>query len=193
MAAYAPNAGPSGNVTGLKGTGYNQVRLENLSPQQKNLFSSLFAHATPDSITSRLATGDPSQYGELEAPALRQFQQLIGGLSSQFGGAGLRRSSAYQNAMGTQAQSFAEKLQGQRMAIQRQALSDLFNMGKILLNKKPFTDVLLKERPKTQWWQTLLGGGSPLVGAGLGGLFGGLPGAALGGQLGSSFGSGFLD
>ena len=167
------NAGAAtGSNVGLKGTGYRQVQT--FSPEQMQLFQRLFGQVGGDSQTARLAGGDQSQFEQLEAPAKRQFSELLGGLSSRFSGmgSGARRSSGF-NLAGTQAASnFAEQLQSQRLGLQRQAMQDLMGMSNQLLSQQPYS-LIPKQKP---FWQELLLAGSEGVGKGLGMLPGMLVG-----------------
>ncbi len=56
--------------------GYEQGSMQQFTPEQMNLFKSLFGQVGPDSFTSRLAGGDQSMFEQMEAPAMRQFQGL---------------------------------------------------------------------------------------------------------------------
>lgn len=170
--------------------GYKQ--FQNYTPEQMDLFKSLFANVSPDSYLSKLAQGDESTFSEMEAPALRQFNSIQGNLASRFSGMGLgsRNSSGFRNTLNQAASDFSQDLQSRRQALQRQAIQDLMGMGDSLLEKRPYS---LYEQPqqRSSFLQRLFGGISGLAGAGLGGLFGGSSGAALGGQLGSGFGNAF--
>lgn len=163
---------PAGSATGLRGTGYKPVTLQNFTPEQQQLFQQLLGHVGPESFTSRLASGDQSQFEQLEAPALKQFGGLQGGLASRFSGMGMgaRRSSGFANTQNQAASDFAQQLQSQRMGIQQQAIRDLMGMGESLLGQRPFETRLLEEK-EPFWKQLLLGGlgfGSQLGGSYLG-------------------------
>lgn len=173
--------GPTGKASGLKGTGYQQVTSQNFTPEQMNLFQQLFGQVGPDSYLSKLAGGDQSQFEQVEAPALRQFNQLQGGLASRFSGMGsmgARKSSGFQNASNSAASNFAEQLQGQRMGIQQQAIRDLMGMSESLLGQRPYETNFVPKQPKDKpFWQELmlsLAPGASSFGsmAGLGGIFG---------------------
>ena len=138
--------------------GYGQASVQQFSPEQINLFQQLFGQLGPESFTSKLAGGDQSQFEQLEAPALQQFNELQGGLASRFSGMGgsggggqralsSRNSSGFQNAANQQASNFAQQLQSQRMGLQRNALSDLFNMSNILLGQRPYERAIAEKGP----------------------------------------------
>lgn len=152
--------------------GYKQGQMNNFTPEQMNLFQSLFSQVSPDSYTGRLANGDQGLFDEMEAPALRQFNQMQGNLASRFsfgGGQGSlsgRRSSGFQNASNAQASNFAEQLQGNRQGLQRQAIQDLMSMSQSLLGQKPYENYLVE--PKKNFLQQLLGGVSGGVGQAIG-------------------------
>src|ERR1700677_4482110 len=85
----------------------------NYTPQQQSLFENQFSHVDPNSYTSRLASGDQSMFQEIEAPALRQFNELQGQNASRFSGMGLgaRRGSGFQNYQNQATSDFAQDLQ----------------------------------------------------------------------------------
>jgi len=172
--------------------GYQMGSMQNFSPEQMNLFRSLFSQVGPDSYLSKLAGGDEDIFNQIEAPAMRQFSSLQGNLASRFSGmgSGARRSSGFQNTANQAASDFAQDLQSRRQGLQQQALRDLMSMSGELLGQKPYENFLYeKEQP---FWQKILGGALPLAGAGLGGLFGGPAGAKIGGSIGSAAGNAFF-
>lgn len=185
--------GPTGESSGKIG-GYNVGRLQNFTPEQQQLFSSLFSHVSPGSYLSRLAGGDEAAFAEQEAPALRQFGQLQGNIASRFSGmgAGARRSSGFGHSINQAASGFAQDLQSRRQALQRQALMDLLGISGELLGQRPEEKFLMRPNQRQSFAQQILGGALPVAGAALGRFFGGLPGAQLGGSLGSSASQAFL-
>lgn len=177
--------------TGSK-AGYDVVQKQNYSPEQMNLFRSLFSNVGPDSYLSKLAHGDQSTFAEMEEPALRQFSGIQGNLASRFSGMGMgaRRSSGFQNTSNQAASDFAGDLQSRRQDLQRQAIRDLMGLSNDLLGQRPTEEQLIeKKRP---FWQQLLGGSLPLAGAAVGGAFGGPAGAKIGGAAGSAAGRAFF-
>jgi hypothetical protein len=198
MNSLGGSTGPTGGNMLPKGYKYGQ--LQNFTPEQMNLFQNLFSQVGPNSQLAQLAGGDQSQFEQLEAPALRQFQGLQGQLASRFSGmgSGARRSSGFQNAATSASQDFAERLQSQRMGLQRQALQDLMGLSDQLLSQRPYEQslqthpFLVKPDKKKQLWESLLGGGLPIAGVAIGGAFGGPAGAMIGGQIGSSAAQAFL-
>ena len=120
--------------------GYVQGQINNFTPEQQNLFKSLFSNVGQGSYLSKLAQGDQDTFSQIEAPALRQFQGLQSELASQFSGQGLggRRSSGFQNQLGENTANFASQLQAQRYGLQRQALMDLHGMSQELLGQRPY-------------------------------------------------------
>jgi hypothetical protein len=105
-------------------------------------------------------------------------------------GTGARKSSGFGLASSSAAQEFAEKLQGQRMGLQQQAIRDLLGMSNSLLGQQPYEQFLVP--PKKKGWESFLGAGLPIAGGILGGLFGGPAGAYMGGSMGGAAGSAFL-
>ena len=169
--------GPSGAaVNGMTGgniipKGYSRGQLSQFTPEQMQLFQGMFGRVGDDSFLGKLAGGDQSQFDQLEAPALRQFQGLTGNLSSRFSGAGsgARHSSAFQNALSGETQDFASKLHSQRMNYQQQALKDLMEMSNMLLGQKPYEQFLIQNAPKEPSFLKQLGLG---LATGIGGLGG---------------------
>lgn len=165
---------PASTATGLKGSGYNIGSYQRFTPQQMQLFQQLFSQVSPDSQLYKLAGGDQSQFAQLEAPAHRQFSEALGGIASKFsgmGGIGGRKSSGFQNYTTSAASDFAEKLQSQRMGLQRQALMDLMGISESLLGQNPYETYFFPEKQKKKsFWEQLLGGVSEGVGQGIGSL-----------------------
>jgi hypothetical protein len=175
-------------------------QVPNFSPEQMDLFQHLFSHAGPESYLSRLAGGDESLFGEIEAPALRQFSGLQGNIASRFsqgGGSpggrqealGSRRSSGFQNTLGGAASDFALQLQSQRQGLQRQAIMDLMGLSSNLLGQKPYDTFVEEPRQRqSSGWGGFLGGALGGIGGLLtGGPAGIVPGAKLGYNAGSFF------
>lgn len=175
-------------------SGYKVRQMANFDPQQMDLYNRLYGLVSPEGNTARMAAGDQSFFDQMEAPALRQFAALQGGLASRYsaggGGRGAmsgRRSSGFQNEMSQAGMDLAERLQGKRQELMRQATNDLMTMSGNLLGQRPY-DRWLEPKPKKQGWGGLFGAG---VGA-LGGLaFGGPSGAMQGAQFGYGVGSAF--
>lgn len=174
--------------------GYEQGQLQQFTPEQMNLFQSLFGHLQPDSFLSKLAAGDEQIFQQAEAPALRQFGQLQGQLASRFSGMGMgaRKGSGFSNTMNQATSDFAQDLQSRRMDLQRQAIQDLLGLSTDLLGQRPSEKFLVEKQQKPSFWQQLLGAALPVAGAGVGGYFGGTPGAKVGGQVGSAAGQAFM-
>jgi len=175
MLTNATGARGFGGVTGGDKIpkGYRKGQLQQFTPEQMQLFQSLFGNLGPDSYLSKLANGDESQFEQLEAPALRQLGGLQGGLASRFSGmgTGARRSSGHQLAQGQLASDFSQQLQSQRMGLQRQAMQDLMGFSNDLLNQRPY-DRFVTEKPQSFWKSLLLGGAGGLS-TGFGTGFGG--------------------
>lgn len=175
----ASGFGPS-KASGLKGTGLKQVTENNFTPQQMQLFQSLFSNVGPNSFTSRLAGGDPSQFEALEAPAWKQFGQAQSQTANQFslGGGGqgamsARRGSGFQNQLNQNTQDFAGALQAQRMGLQQNAIRDLMSMSQSLLGQRPYTNHFVQEE-QPLWKQLatgLAGFGGQVAGSYLGRKF----------------------
>jgi len=164
--------------------GYETTRIQKFTPQQMQQHEQMFQYAAPDSYLSRLAGGDQSMFKEVEAPALRQFNELQGNMASRFSGmgSGARRSSGFQNAGNQAASNFAQQLQSNRQGLQRQALTDLRGLSGELLSANPY-EVGLQDKPQGFDWGSAIGA----VGGGIAGFYAGGPsGAMTGAQMGSS-------
>ena len=72
--------------------GSKQYNVSRYTPQQTDLFNSLFSQVGQGSYLGRLAGGDQSIFDQIEAPAKRQFGELQGDIASRF-------SQPFQGAM----------------------------------------------------------------------------------------------
>jgi len=148
--------------------GYTTGQMQQFTPEQMQLFQSMFGQLGPDSFLGKLAGGDESQFAQMEAPAMRQFGELQAGLGSKFSGmgTGARRSSGFQNTMNQATSDFASQLQSQRMGLQQQAIKDLMGMSGQLLQQRPY-EQFMTEKQTPFWQQLMLGmGGGLSQGAG---------------------------
>lgn len=187
--------GPTGAATGQPLTGGNIIpkgyrlgQIQQFTPEQQQLFSRSFSQVAPEGYLSRLAGGDPGIFEEIEAPALRQFSDLQSNIASRFSGAGARRSSGFQHAIGGAASDFAQQLQAQRHALRRQAMLDLQNISQQLLGQRPYEQQLLEKPQRQSGWGGLIGSGLGAAGGFFaGGPAGALAGANLGYKVGSAF------
>lgn len=181
-ALQARSGAPSGNrSTGSQalGTstapeGYQLGQLQQFSPDQMDLFKRMFGQVSGDSQLGKLASGDQSQFEQLEAPALKQFGQLQSSIANRFAGAGSfggTTSSGHQQAQNTASSDFAQQLQSNRINLQQQALKDLFGLSSSLLSQRPFDQFLVEDKPKEKpWWQDLLSSLGSGIGTGIGAL-----------------------
>ena len=174
-------------------SGYKAGRIQNYTPEQMKLFKGLFSHVAPGSYTARLAGGDESLFNQIEQGAMKQFGEFQGQNASRFSanGMGNRHGSAFQNSNSQASADFASQLQQQRHGLQQQAIQGLMGMSNTLLNQRPYENFLTQKQHQPSFLDNLIGGGAPLVGAGIGGFFGGPAGAAFGAQLGGAAGQGF--
>lgn len=182
---------PPGGLKQKVPSGYKAGSLAQFTPEQMQLFQQMFGNVGPESYLSKLAGGDEETFNEMEAPALRQFSELQGGLASRFsgmGGLGARNSSGFQNSANAQASNFAQELQGRRQGLQQQAIKDLMGLSGELLGQRPYENYLVpKQENQTAGLIGKLGGAIPgLVSSFMGG---GSPGSALKGAA-SIFGGG---
>lgn len=166
---FGGQVSPSGKIGNKTPSGYKSGQMAQFTPEQMQLFQQMFSQVSPDSYTSRLAGGDESLFGEMEAPALKQFSGLQGNLASRFSGMGSfggRKSSGFQNSSNAAASDFALQLQSQRQGLQRQAIQDLQSMSQSLLGQRPYEQFLVPKQKS--FGQELLLGGVEGFGKGLG-------------------------
>lgn len=132
---------------------YRHFTSPSFTPQMMQHFEELFQHLGPDSFLAKLMQGDPELFQQLEAPAMRQFSEMQGNIASRFGGSGAlgggRKSSGFQNIQNQAASDFAQQLQGQRLGLQRQAYSDLFDYSNKLLQQRPYERYVAPKTPST--------------------------------------------
>ncbi len=168
--------GPTGRASGLKGTGYKQINMPTMNQDQMGLTQLLHSLLGQQGggfqkglgQLSGMAGGDQSQFEQMEAPAMRQFSQMQGNLASRFSGmgSGARNSSGFQNTMSGAGADLAERLQGNRMQYQQNALQQLLGLSDQLMGRKTFEGGFLEK--KKPFWQELLGSGAQGLGQGLG-------------------------
>lgn len=151
-------------------SGYKTGQLQQYTPEALDLYGQMFSHVGRDSYLNRLSSGDEDLFNEIEAPAHRQFQEMLGGLGTRFsigggeGSLGTRRSSGFQNEASARTSNFAQDLQSKRQDLMRQALKDLAGISGELLDKRPYERFLEKKEHKPKWWESLLGTISPIAG-----------------------------
>ena len=168
--------------------GYKQFAINNYTPEQEQAFQGAGGLISPDSFTSRLARGDQSAFGEMEEPALRQFNDIQGGIASKFSGMGMgsRNSSGFQNSLTSAGQDFASQLQSKRMELRNNAIKDMMGMTSEFLGYRPQEKGLVQKPPKEKkQWGSMIGSG---LGAVVGGVYGGPAGAMAGSSIGGAAG-----
>jgi hypothetical protein len=168
--------------------GYEQFAINNYTPEQERVFKQTESLIRPDSFMARLAAGDSGEFAAMEAPALRQFNEMQGGLASRFSGIGMggRNSSGFQNTMTSASQDFASQLQAKRLELRNKAISDMMGMSSQFLNFKPQEKGLVQKPPvEKKQWGSMIGTG---LGAVVGGVYGGPAGAMVGSSIGGAAG-----
>lgn len=185
-------AGPTGKVGTKIPSGYKQSQIQTYTPEMMQLLESLYPHVGEDSYLSKLAGGDESAFAEMEAPAMRQFQQLQGDTATRFSnmGMGARGGSGFQNQMTQATSDFAQDLASKRMETRMKALEDLIKFSDAILGKNPYETGPSKKNSSSGGW----GGAIGAAGGGALGFFatGGNPaGAMAGANIGYKAGSGF--
>lgn len=191
--------GPTGSQQSGKVAGYKTGRMQNFTPEQMQLFQSMFSQVAPGSDLSRMASGDQSFYEQMEKSAMRQFGEMQAQNASRFSGMGMgaRHGSGFQNSMNAATSNFVQDLASRRQALQRQALMDMTNMSSSLLGQRPYENFLVQPNEQPSFGQQVIGGALPILGAGAGAIAGsyfGNPvlGGSLGGQIGAQAGKAFF-
>lgn len=172
-------------ISKLSGTGYRQLNLPTKSPEQMDMFRQLMGGSQGaigpalGQMSSLAGGGDEETWRQLEAPAMRQFGELQGGMASRFSGmgGGARRSSGFQNSMGSAGVDLAERLQGQRMGLQQSAQQQLMQLYQSLMGENLSENTLIPKQKSG--WEKLL--------EGLGGIGGSFAGTMGGYGLGKKF------
>jgi len=172
------------NRGGMEGSsiprGYRAGQLQQFTPEQMQLFQSLFGQVGAGSKLAQMASGSDEGFADFENYANRQFQENTGDLASRFSGLGMgaRRGSGFQNQATQSAQDFAGQLAMQRQGLQRQALQDLMGMSGMLLGQRPQEQFITPKSKKSRWWEPLLSAAGQAAGQAAG-SFGGSNFAAM--------------
>jgi hypothetical protein len=138
MSSMIGSSGFTPQNSGLKNTGYRSVNV-GADPRIQQLWQMLMGGASPGlsgglNFLSKLSQGgDEDFWRQQEAPAMRQFGQMQGQIASRFSGNDARRSSGFQNELGGEASSLAERLQSNRMELQQNAINQLMQLSQNLL------------------------------------------------------------
>lgn len=151
----------TGQVSKVKGTGYNQVSTPTMSPEQMQLFSSMMGGSAPgissglNNMSQMAQGGSPEFWEQLEQPAWNDFNKAQGQLASRFSGMGMggRKSSGFSNASGGMAGEFSQKLQSRRMQMQQQAIKDLLGLGRELFSKDSYDTQFIPQ--KKSFWEEM--------------------------------------
>jgi len=158
-----------------RGTGYRAINIPTKSGEQSRAFSEALAALQPylgGAVGSmgRMASGQPEQFEQMEAPAMRQYQQLLGNIGARYSGMGMgaQKSSAFQNEMSSAASDLAERLQSQRLSMQQSAQEQLMNLFKSLMGEDLFDTQLMPK--KSSFYKQFGLGMAPGMGQALGSL-----------------------
>lgn len=157
---------PQGGLGSKIPSGYKAGRLQNFTPEMMQLFQQMIEQLGPESFLSKLAGGDPEMFAEMEAPALRQFNEVLGGIGSKFSGmgSGARRSSGFQNVTSAAGSNFAQELQAKRLGLQQEGIQDMMSYANQLLSQRPYEQYLTKKQHKPSFLDQVLGAGKDVLG-----------------------------
>lgn len=144
---------PSGQNLGWEHTsGYQLRNTPLLTSEQFQLFNNMLQGLgiNPQrglQSLGKLAAGDAAAYEQIEAPAYRSFDKLLGQISSRYAGQNAIGSSAYENAMSGAGAELAENLAANRYNIQQNALQQLLGQSQNLLGQRLFENQLIQKGP----------------------------------------------
>lgn len=154
MARFNPNYGPAGSSFSKSAIpGYDLAKVSNVTPQQMDLYKLILGGVQPNlspglSFLGKQASGSPEAFESIEQPAISQFQGLLGEIGSRFSGmgSGARHSSGFNLASAEAGSDLAQKLQSQRLGLQRQALMDLLGLSQNLIGTDLESSFLLPKK-----------------------------------------------
>lgn len=123
-----------------------------------------------------LAQGSPGAFEQLEAPALRQFQQQIApGIAQRYAGtrgqasSGMSASSGMQNSLAAAGANLAQDLQAQRTGIMERSMQNVLGLGNMLLGMPTQQFGLVQKQNTLNQLLNILG----IAGGQFGGTYGG--------------------
>lgn len=192
---------PTGAISPSQ-AGLDLVKTPRMSPQNAQMLNDLRGQIQPGvtggaNFLSQLASGGTEDFWkQLEAPAMRQFNEFSGRTASRFSGGGIgnggggpgamsaRRSSGFQNEMSSGAVSLAERLQGKRMGLQTGAIEQLMKLYTDLMGEDEFQYDTIEKPRKNRWGGALTGATSGATAGAAFGPWGAAGGALLGGTMG---------
>ena len=130
--------------------GFKKGTINQFTPEMHQNILDMFGLMGKGGDLYKQASGDQSQFAQMEAPAMKQLQEMQGNIASRFSGmgSGARRSSGFTNAMNTASQDFASQLQSKRMDYRNQALKELMSMSGMLLGQRPSEQFMVQNTPK---------------------------------------------
>src|ERR1044071_6394499 len=161
--------------------GYSQYSLPTMGADQKHVYDMLRSQfqAGAGDVYQKLfglAGGKSDMFEQLEAPALRQFQQQIApGIAARSSGSGISNSSGMQNAIAGAGANLAENLQAQRMGLMERSMQNVLGLGDRLLGTQTQQFGLVQKENILRDIMQLLGS----AGSQIGGIYGGTKLAGL--------------
>lgn len=173
-------------------TPYEQLQVPTKDPRQMELYQQVASALGPhlrgsvEGMGQMAAGGTPEQWAQLEAPAMRQYQQAIGGIGARYSGLGMgtQKSSAFQNELTGSAADLAERLQGNRMSLQQNAQRQLLELYKHLMSTDTFENLFMEKERRNPWGGLFSGATSGATAGSAFGPWGLAAGALLGGTAG---------
>ena len=138
---------PRGNISG-----YKQRNIPQYTNDQMQLFQMLLGSLLGGEglgggmdFMSKLASGSPESFKDIEQPAFRQLQGQLGQLGSRFADAGALGSSGFQQMASGATANLASSLQSQRLGLQQGATERLLQLAQSILGQRPYEQIYQKK------------------------------------------------
>lgn len=155
--------------------GFSMYSLPTMGGGQKDIYEMLkgqFQGGAGDVYQKLfgLASGNEGMFEQLEAPALRQFQQQIApGIAQRYAGGGIGASSGMQNSLASAGANLAQDLQAQRTGIMERSMQNVLGLGNMLLGMPTQQFGLVQKQNTLNQLLNILG----IAGGQFGGTYGG--------------------
>ena len=165
--------------------GFDMYSLPTMGGGQKDIYDLISSHfkSGAGDIFQKLfglAKGDEGTFAQMEAPALRQFQQQIApGIAQRYSGTGIGASSGMQNSLANAGANLAENLQAQRSGLMERSMQNVLGLGERLLGTQTQQFGLVQKENMLRDLMKILG----MAGGQAAGIWGGSKLAGLGGGV----------
>jgi hypothetical protein len=155
--------------------GYDMYSLPTMGGDQKSIYDLISGHFKEGAgdIYEKifgLAGGNSDMFAQLEAPAIRQFnEQIAPGIANRYAGSGIGGSSGMQNSLSAAGSNLAENLQSQRTGLMERSIQSVLGLGDRLMSQPTQQFGLVQKQNILNQIMQLLGG----VGGNIAGIYGG--------------------